>query len=90
MITWDDAKRRQNLRDHGIDLAVLECVFDAPLLTWEDQSRNYGEQRLQSLGWFRDRVVFLVWTERTDSARVNSCRYGDKHETGTHFEAHGI
>ena len=30
MITWDEPKRRENLRKHGIDLALLEDVFDAP------------------------------------------------------------
>ena len=87
MITWDESKRKKNLKDHGIDLAEVACVFDAPMVTVEDEREQYGEQRLQSLAWFRNRVVFLVWTERNDSARVISCRYGDKHETRAYFEA---
>jgi len=87
MITWDESKRKKNLKAHGIDLAEVACVFDAPMVTVEDEREQYGEQRLRSLGWFRDRVVFLVWTERDDSARVISCRYGDKHETRTYFKA---
>lgn len=51
MITYDSAKRRVNLRKHGIDLAMCEAVFDAPLLTDEDDREAYGEQRLKSLGW---------------------------------------
>ena len=51
MITWDEPKRRENLRKHGIDLALLEDVFDAPLLTVEDDRKAYGEQRLQSLAF---------------------------------------
>lgn len=90
MITWDEAKRKRNLRDHGIDLAEVACVFDAPMVTVEDQRESYGEQRLLSLGWFRNRVVFLVWTERNDCARMISCRYGDKHETRAYFKALGI
>jgi hypothetical protein len=90
MITWDEAKRKKNLKDHGIDLADLAAVFDAPIFTVEDERESYGEQRLQSLGWFRNRVVFLVWTERFDSARVISCRYGDKHETRAYFKALGL
>ena len=77
----------RNLKDHGIDLAEVGCVFDAPMVTVEDEREKHGEQRLQSLGWFRERVVFLVWTERNESARVISCRYGDKHETRAYFEA---
>lgn len=90
MIRWDEAKRKKNLRDHGIDLAEVACVFDAPMVTVEDQRESYGEQRLLSLGWFRNRVVFLVWTERNDCARMIPCRYGDKHETRAYFETLGI
>jgi uncharacterized protein len=32
MITWDEAKRRENLRKHKIDLADLEPVFDNPMV----------------------------------------------------------
>ena len=87
MIVWDESKRKKNLKDHGIDLAEVACGFDAPMVTVEDEREQFGEQRLQSLAWFRNRVVFLVWTERDDSARVISCRYGDKHETRAYFEA---
>ena len=87
MICWDSAKRARNLKDHGIDLAELACVFDSPMVTVEDERENYGEKRLQSLAWFRERVVFLVWTERDESARVISCRYGDKHEARAYFES---
>jgi len=90
MILWDETKREQNLRSHGIDFAEIGCVFDAPMVTVEDARVSYGELRQRSLGWFRDRVVFLVWTERNESTRVISCRYGDKHETRAYFKALGI
>ena len=90
MIIWDETKRKRNLKTHGIDLAELGCVFDAPMVTVEDEREKYDEQRLQSLGWYNDRVVFLVWTERDECARVISCRYGDKYETRAYFEALGI
>ena len=90
MITWGETKQKKNLKDHGIDLTEVACVFDAPMVTVEDEREQYGEQRLRSLGWFRNRVVFLVWTERDDGARVISCRYGDKNETRAYFEALGL
>ena len=61
------------------------CNYNKRMIAWDD-----GEQRLQSLGWFHDRVVFLVWTERNDGPQVISCRYGDKHETRTYFKALGL
>ena len=90
MILWDETKRERNRKDHGIDLAEVECVFDAPMVTVEDERDAYGELRLQSLGWFHNRVVYMVWTERGDCARIISCRYGDKHETRAYFQALGL
>ena len=87
MITWDESKRKKNLKAHGFDLAEVDCVFDSPMVTVEDEREQYGEQRRRSQGWFRDRVVFLVWTERSDGARVISCLYGDKYETRAYFKA---
>ena len=70
MISWDEAKRRENLRKHRIDLAELEPVFDAPMITVEDNRESYGELRLQSLGCGADGSSFLsghraVTTPRT-------------------------
>lgn len=50
MITWDERKRRENVRKHKIDLAELEPVFDNPMISVEDDRESYGELRLQSLG----------------------------------------
>lgn len=86
MITWHEAKRQGNLRKHKIDLAGLAPVFDFPMITVEDDRQTYGELRLQSLGLFQGRVVFLVWTPRDDdSAHLISCRHADRQETDTYF-----
>ena len=58
MITWDERKRRENIRKHRIDLADLEPVFDYPMITVEDSRERYGELRLQSLGMWRDAWSF--------------------------------
>ncbi len=87
MVTYDEAKRQTNLAKHGIDLGACEGVFDAPMLTEEDLRVPYGEQRLKSLAWLRDRVVVLIWTDRLTGPHLISCRCGDKHETQRYFEA---
>ena len=86
MMTWDEAKRQANLRKHGIDFAKCEPIFDAPLVTNEDDRDAYGEQRLKSLGWLHGRVVVLIWTEREPGPQVISCRYGDIRETQRYFK----
>jgi len=84
-MTWDKSKRVENLAKHCIDLAELESAFDFPMVTVEDDRLADGEQRLQSLAFWRGRVVFLVWTERQDAAHLISCRYADKHQTQHDF-----
>lgn len=82
MISWDERKRQQNLKDHGIDFADLEEFFDGDLLTREDQ-RAYGEMRFQSVGLMNDVALFVVWTPRGadgDTARLISARKAEKHE----------
>jgi uncharacterized protein len=65
---------------HKIDLAECEATFDAPMLTREDASQSYSEQRLISLGWLHGRVVVLVWTDREDGPRLISCREAKPYE----------
>ena len=86
MITYDEPKRQANISKHGIDLAECESVFDAPMLTAEDASEAYGEQRLKSLCWLNGEVVVLVWAERSDGPHLISCRYGEPHETRRYFK----
>lgn len=49
MVTWDESKRRHNLRDHGIDLAMYTPVFHGfhgPFITEDDAREAYGELRI--------------------------------------------
>jgi len=32
MITWDEPKRQENLRKHGMDFVGCEAVFDRPVV----------------------------------------------------------
>ena len=85
MITWDERKRRLNLKKHNIDLAELESAFDSPMITVEDDREDYGEPRLQSLAMWRGRIIFLVWTERQNGAHLISCRYADRSQVEDYF-----
>jgi hypothetical protein len=87
MVTYDESKRKLNLRNHGIDFAECASVFDAPMVTIEDARLAYGEQRLKSFAWLSGRVVVMVWTDRVAGPHLISCRYGDKNETAEYFQA---
>ncbi len=88
MISWDEPKRRENLRKHKIDLAELESVFDYPMVSVEDDRESPGELRLQSLGMWQGRVVFPVWPPRGDeTAHLISCRNADRKDTDDYFSS---
>ena len=86
MITWDEPKRQANIKQHGIDFAGCEPIFDYPMVTVEDRREAYGKQRLQSLGFLNGCVVFVVWVDRQDAAHLISVRAATKHETRTYFK----
>ena len=80
MITWDEAKRKLNLRKHGIDFRDAGEIFDGPTVTAEDTRQAYGEQRWVALGILNGVVVSMTYTERKDDLRIISIRKALKHE----------
>jgi len=80
MVTYDEKKRIKNLKKHNIDLAETGEIFSYPMITKEDTSENYGEQRLQSLGLLNSKIVFMVWVDHADQPHIISVREAEKHE----------
>ena len=83
MHTWDERKRRRNLKDHGVDFADLEDFFGGDLLTREDPREAYGERRYQSVGRVNGVVLFVVRTprgEEGDIPQLISARKAVNHE----------
>jgi uncharacterized protein len=88
MTAFDPKKSNKNLRKHGMPLPACEEALDGPMLTYEDTSETYGEQRLVSLGWAQGQVVVLVWTDRADGPRLISCREAERHEQKAYFRVY--
>ena len=58
------------------------------MISVEDDRERYGELRLQSLGMWQGRVIFLVWTLRSDdAAHLIFCRYADRKDTNDYFSS---
>jgi uncharacterized protein len=85
VVTWDEAKRQRNLREHGLDFSDCERVFDGPVIANEDDRLAYGEQRINLIGVLAGLVVHLTYTERGDDLHVISLRKATKHETRNYF-----
>ena len=86
MITYDEPKRRLNLKNHGIDFIGCEVVFEGFTLTREDGRDTYGELRLQTLGLWNGVVVFIVHTPRGDHDHIISIRKAEKHEERSYWK----
>ena len=86
---WDEAKRKSNLRKHGLDFADAEKVFTGPLVLIEDQRRDYGEQRMIGIGLLDFLVVLIVHVESDEEIRIISMRKADRDETDIYYENAG-
>ncbi len=83
---WDEAKRRDNYRKHGLDFRDAEKVFQEVTITAEDKRQDYGEKRLISLGRLEDIVVVVVYTERSEKIRLISMRRANHKERKAYEE----
>lgn len=84
--TWDEAKRKRNLKDHDLDFVDAEKVFNGPTFTYEDDRFRYEEVRLVTPGLFKGIPVSIVHTETTDRIHIISIRKATRRETAILFE----
>ena len=74
-VTFDPPKRHWTLRERGIDFEVdAEMVFAGRTVSWVDDRFDYGEERQLTVGWLNDRMVMMVWTQRS-VRHIISMRY---------------
>ena len=83
---WHEAKRLQNLKDHGIDFADAKKVFDGPTFTFEDDRFAYQERRYITLGLLNGIPVSIAHTETADVIHPISFRRATRHETSILLE----
>jgi uncharacterized protein len=84
--TWDEAKRRKNLKDHGLDFEWCDATWDNFTITREDVRRAYGEKRLVVFGLLEGKAVVMVYTERSAGPHIISLRRAEKYEARYYFK----
>ena len=84
--TWDETKRRANIAKHGLDFADAEKMFAGPMVLFEDDRSDYGEQRMIGIGLLDYLVVLIVHTETNDTIRIISMRKAESDETDLYYE----
>lgn len=73
-ITYDPAKREWTLRERGLDFDDTPLVFAGPTLDGPDERRDYGELRMITVGYLRNRMVSICWTPRGIARHIISMR----------------
>ena len=75
LLTWDESKRRANLRKHGLDFADAGEVLESRLRL-DIEVREKDEARVVSISYALGMlaVLTLVHTERDGTARIISFR----------------
>lgn len=77
-LVWNEDKRRQVLKTHGVDKVVAGLIFEGPVVTRVDTRMNYGEVRLISIGLVNDQVFVVVHTQRGEITRLISAWKGGR------------
>ena len=85
--TWSEAKRKSNLKNHGLDFRDAPRVFEGLIFTFEDDRFDYGEQRFVTLGLLNGTPVSIVHTETADHIHIISFRKATKNEQIIFFES---
>ncbi len=72
---WDEAKARQNLKQHGVSFLEAISVFDDPLLVpYVDEEHSLHEKRYVILGLSnQNRALVVTYAER-ERTRIISAR----------------
>ncbi len=83
---WDETKRVANINKHGLDFADAEKVFAGPMVLFEDDRVDYGEQRMIGIGLLDYLVVLIVHVETDDTIRIISMRKAESYETDLYYE----
>lgn len=86
---WDEAKRKANLKKHGLDFADAEKVFVGPMVLFEDSRENYSEQRMIGIGLLDCLVVLIVHIEADETIRIISMRKADTDEIDLYYKNAG-
>ena len=84
--SWNETKRTANIAKHGLDFADAARVFDSPMVLFEDDRQDYGEQRMIGIGLLESLVVLIVHVESETNIRIISMRKADSNETNLYYQ----
>jgi uncharacterized DUF497 family protein len=79
---WNPLKAATNLKKHGVSFEEAKTVFDNPLaVIFDDEAHSIDESREIIIGHSqRNRLLLVVFTERSNSIRIISTRLANRKE----------
>ncbi|HEX8416629.1 MAG TPA: BrnT family toxin [Methylobacterium sp.] len=80
MITFDPVKRNRALIERGLDFEDAEIISAGSTFDREDTRRDYGERRVMTVGFLRERMMIVGWTRRGVDRHVFSMRKANVRE----------
>ena len=57
---WDEEKNRRNIAKHGLGFARAVRIFEGPTLDRIDDRKDYGEERIISIGRVEEVLILVV------------------------------
>ena len=85
IFTWNEAKRKANLKKHDLDFADAEAVFAGYTLTRPDTRFAYTENRFSTIDLRGVEVVIIAHTETADEIHIISMRKAERYEQKNYF-----
>jgi len=86
IIQFDPAKDAKNTDKQGVSLGAVEGFEWEQAVTWPDQRRDYGEDRIAGLGYIGDRLFYVVFVARGEERRIISLRKANQREVKRYAE----
>ena len=83
---WDERKRRNNVKKHGIDFIDVPVLFDGDVVLLPDERFDYDQPRFIAIGILKSLVVVVAYTERDENIRIISARKATKNEQIYYFQ----
>lgn len=81
---WDETKRAETYRKHGVDLLEAALIFENGVLEKEDTRRDYGEKRMIALGMVDGEAYIVVYTKRDEVYRLITAWKGGQRDRETY------
>lgn len=85
-IAFDPAKDAANLAKHGVSLSLAEQLDWETALTWKDERKDYGEDRMLALVLMDSRLYSVAFVDRRSIRRIISLRKANQREVKRYVE----